>query len=794
MRTGRKTIGFITPDIHFQNENRVWAALTREARVRDINLVSIVGSELKPNDATRANAPEIYRLLGPKEVDGVLVWASVLPGAATPDEVRDFIKGMGVPAVCVDDVIPGIPSISSDNHGGIYSGMEHMIKVHGKKRIAFLRGPETSMISEARFSGYKDSLRANGIDFDPSLTTPAADWNDTDAIKSIISGKIRDCDCIVSVSDYKAFTALEELRLAGIRVPEEIAVVGFDNDPRGQVLARPLTTVDPNHIGAVTRGLDLLMDAIKGGTLPAETIAPSRLMIRETCGCISAGIKGAKRRRSPETQKAKSETAGEERQLHEAFARAAASSGGESAFIHELEDMVEASVQSVEDEEAWHQRISGLRTNSSLLGIRFGKSEEIEDLLHQARVTVSLTAARKLALVTLNKDRFRNAFLDVCQSLASTHETDEIFSRCAAGFVRLGIRSFCIRLYADRENPSRGSATAVISQDGKTRIASDDKYGEATDTLLPEELLAGNESFRLTAMPLYFQKDRIGIILFGDGPDDGSVYELLRVQISSALKGAFLVAQLRHRSDILSKGLADLTLSLKGMVESSNAIVRSMSSQSSSVEEQAGAIEEMARNIKQIADMSAKSSMLSEEFRAAAGKGQQSVHDSVEAINKVAEHSNEIVNVLSIIRQIASQTNLLAMNAAIEAAHAGDAGRGFSIVADEVRRLSESTAKSVRDIQSSTTLIVNSIEAAAALGKDAHLSLTSIVQYAERTLEIASQLKSSMLEQETGVGEILLATHELLRITEEVNGSIKAQKDATVMFDRSLRTLEAETT
>jgi hypothetical protein len=74
-------------------------------------------------------------------------------------------------------------------------------------------------------------------------------------------------------------------------------------------------------------------------------------------------------------------------------------------------------------------------------------------------------------------------------------------------------------------------------------------------------------------MPLYFQNDQIGLALFGDGPDEGLVYELLRGQLSSALKGALLLRRLKERADILSKGIENLTLSLKGMVESSDAIV-----------------------------------------------------------------------------------------------------------------------------------------------------------------------------------------------------------------------------
>jgi DNA-binding LacI/PurR family transcriptional regulator len=110
---------------------------------------------------------------------------------------------------------------------------------------------------------YKDTLRSNGIEIDPGLITPAADWMDMDSIKEFIAGKAGSFDGIVSVSDYKAITALEEPRRAGLRVPEDIAVVGFDNDPGGRVLSRPLTTIEPDHVQVAVHGLDLLLDASK---------------------------------------------------------------------------------------------------------------------------------------------------------------------------------------------------------------------------------------------------------------------------------------------------------------------------------------------------------------------------------------------------------------------------------------------------------------------------------------------------------------------------------------------------
>jgi methyl-accepting chemotaxis protein len=226
------------------------------------------------------------------------------------------------------------------------------------------------------------------------------------------------------------------------------------------------------------------------------------------------------------------------------------------------------------------------------------------------------------------------------------------------------------------------------------------------------------------------------------------------------------------------------------MVTSADSIMKNMITQANAVEEQAGAIEEMVRNIGQIAVMSGKTKDLSAEFQKTAAAGRNSVQESVDSINVVVGHSKKIIEILGLIRDIASRTNILAMNAAIEAAHAGDMGKGFSVVADEVRRLAESTGDSVHDIEISVASIVEGIEKSASLANDAGDEFVSILAYSKSNADIVSQLNQAMAEQDTGTSEILSATRELLGITEEVKTAIGAQNSSIENFDKSLRLLE----
>jgi methyl-accepting chemotaxis protein len=130
--------------------------------------------------------------------------------------------------------------------------------------------------------------------------------------------------------------------------------------------------------------------------------------------------------------------------------------------------------------------------------------------------------------------------------------------------------------------------------------------------------------------------------------------------------------------------------------------------------------------------------------------------------------SKNIEEIVDIISSIASETDLLAMNAAIEAAHAGEVGKGFAIVADEIRNLAETSganAKMINEILKDLSLrIVTIVEL---VGRSAE-ALLNILKDARETSGISSEVLSAMEEESSAVNEIVYSTQELAKITEEV--------------------------
>jgi methyl-accepting chemotaxis protein len=168
------------------------------------------------------------------------------------------------------------------------------------------------------------------------------------------------------------------------------------------------------------------------------------------------------------------------------------------------------------------------------------------------------------------------------------------------------------------------------------------------------------------------------------------------------------------------------------------------------------------------------------------GKIEVSVKGFSSIIQSLELQSNEISAIVNVIKEIADQTNLLALNAAIEAARAGEQGRGFAVVADEVRKLAERTGKSTQEIatmigkiQSGTKEAVTSIEngvstviSGVALANKAGDSITQIKAEAANVAQVVSEISDSLKEQSLASNDVAKNVEKIAQMTEENNAAV----------------------
>ena len=212
-----------------------------------------------------------------------------------------------------------------------------------------------------------------------------------------------------------------------------------------------------------------------------------------------------------------------------------------------------------------------------------------------------------------------------------------------------------------------------------------------------------------------------------------------------------------------------------------------MQDQAMAEEQNAEAISQMAENTNHINELIQQAKELSTNLSESSEAGSSEVQKTELVINSIYEKSKKMSEVIQVIQQVASQTNLLAMNAAIEAAHAGEAGQGFSVVADEIRKLAENTQSQAKSIKDLITEISNEIQNGSSNMQDTKTMFYKIQQEIATQTTVVENIAQTMEVQSTGAEEILSTTNKISRNIQSVNELIKNQAQYTESITEGIK-------
>jgi LacI family transcriptional regulator len=271
-RTG--LVGLITLDLTAQYTLEIIRGVAEE--LADVELELLINASY--HDAEREQ--DRIRSLSRGQVDGLILVAPVLEPATL-----DFLRDNHVPCVVIDPrrIDTPLPRVTVDNYEGMRAGVEHLI-AQGHTRIAFLRGDDELQSSELRFRGYSDALTLAGLQVDERLVRTCSFSYDS-GFRTSASLLSENPTAIAAGGDLIALGAIDAARAAGLDVPGDLSVLGFDDLPQAGQSFPGLTTVrQPLHDMGL-RGARALLSLLDGQNLVTDDIRlATSLVIRGSTG------------------------------------------------------------------------------------------------------------------------------------------------------------------------------------------------------------------------------------------------------------------------------------------------------------------------------------------------------------------------------------------------------------------------------------------------------------------------------------------------------------------------------
>jgi signal transduction histidine kinase/DNA-binding LacI/PurR family transcriptional regulator/AraC-like DNA-binding protein len=567
------TLGFLLASLHTGASLIIWPSLVEAARRHDVNLICFPGGRLQAADSFESQRNAIFDLAGLKSLDGLITWSSSLGGVLGPTEIKAFHQRYHpLPMVSLAQFMEGMPTVSVDSYLGMRALLAHLIEEHGFKRLAFIRGPEEHYYAQERYRAYLDSLQTLDLPLDPKLVTRPLPWEaGAEAIAILLDERGlqpgKDFDAVVAVSDMMAIWAMKTLQARGFDVPKDVAVTGFNNSREERLSTPPLTTVDLPFGEQGAKAMDVLLQQLAGESVPALITLPSRLIVRQSCGCPSKAIalasitpavgseKGSGKEKFAdvragcvaEMEAATTFHAGEADEAFESIFDAFFDLVKEPShlFLSALNNALELAVGADHDLVHWQNVVSILRRWALEY---FPESEKVEALISKARVVVEEAVQRAQAYAQWRADREAENLRETNRALLTAFDVSHLTDVLADRLPALDIPSAYL---VTNEHPT----DADVPEYARLRLAYSDNERAGleqdglrflTEQIIPSDFLPRDRRYCLVVEPLYFQDKSLGYVVFEIGPLDGNIYELLRDNLSSALQGAMLFQEIQQ--------------------------------------------------------------------------------------------------------------------------------------------------------------------------------------------------------------------------------------------------------
>jgi methyl-accepting chemotaxis protein len=231
------------------------------------------------------------------------------------------------------------------------------------------------------------------------------------------------------------------------------------------------------------------------------------------------------------------------------------------------------------------------------------------------------------------------------------------------------------------------------------------------------------------------------------------------------------IKTIKKQIDELNTGIMNSTVSINDITKSIESLNDLVDNQTSAVTESSASINEMVASLKNVANITKIKKASTDSLAETVKMGGEKLSVTTNVIEEINKNIDNISEMVHIIDNISSQTNLLSMNAAIEAAHAGESGKGFSVVADEIQKLAENTRIQSNEIGKLLKDIVDKIKLASESGIETNSAFTEIEKEVKDVTNAFDEISLTTMEMSTGGQQVIQAMEALNEISHNVKSS-----------------------
>lgn len=256
-----------------------------------------------------------------------------------------------------------------------------------------------------------------------------------------------------------------------------------------------------------------------------------------------------------------------------------------------------------------------------------------------------------------------------------------------------------------------------------------------------------------------------------------TLYSSMEEMAASIQKIGLNIDAVKQQAMTQAASVTETSSTMEETVRTIQQLNKSIELQAASVTQSSDAVEKMNETINSMTHALDQNDEKIEQLVVATVSGKETLDSSYQMTKKISEESGGLIEASNVIQNIANQTNILAMNAAIEAAHAGDAGKGFAVVADEIRKLAEESSVQGKTISATLKQLGTEIEMLSSSAKVVETQFNQISTLAENVQAFSDTVTTTMRDQKASNRELLAAINNINTVTVEVkNGAVEMLK------------------